>query len=187
VAVAVAEDQYEDDNADEEGIESTLKVITEHATPTILHAQLKQTSKKQLIILSYCNNRQRLMNFIFSVEKLVALQKTCKKQRAEIKELKSKLHELTTTNEELQELYPGASLKIKPTLLASLTGATLREGSQIRNLIRAFFTEQELLDSSRTGKRSPANLKRSQETLPGLDPEKLKTIMGKPQASLASS
>jgi BEN domain len=105
--------------------------------------------------------------------------KALKKENADLKQA---MKEIRDSNEEMRELYPGAPIKILPSLLASLTGASTKEGTQVRNLLGAFFTETELLNSTRTGKPSSANKKKDQDAdvLPALDKTKVNAIIGMP-------
>jgi hypothetical protein len=106
--------------------------------------------------------------------------KALKKENADLKQA---MKEIRDSNEEMRELYPGAPIKILPSRLASLTGASMKEGTQIRNLLGAFFTETELLNSTRTGKPSSANKKKKDQdadVLPALDKTKVNAIIGMP-------
>jgi len=79
----------------------------------------------------------------------------------------------------MQPLYPGCPLNIQPTKLAEMTSTSLKEGLQLRNLFKFFFTEEELTSCSRTGKVCGANEKSKDTPLPKLDETRQFHIYGK--------
>lgn len=83
------------------------------------------------------------------------------------------------SDEQIQPLYPGCPLNIQPTKLAEMTSSSLKEGLQLRNLFKFFFTEEELTSCSRTGKVCGANEKSKDTPLPKLDETRQFHIYGK--------
>jgi len=119
--------------------------------------------------------------------------------KSELAELKGKVRELQMMATDRVPLYEGAPLLINPTDLNYISSEN-REGAIVRNLMRVFFTEEEMKGHSRTGKkyvfvfvfvyfglmrlhiiilRCSANLRKNEIILPQLDSVKMDTIMGK--------
>ena len=103
-----------------------------------------------------------------------------KEKKQEIREQRDKLLRLQVCETEMVPIYHGAPLKMEPIVLTYIT-AEKRVGSILRNLLRYFYTDTELRNSTVSGKDCQINKTNTGRTplLDRLEPVKFNAILGK--------